>query len=1164
MTFAFVALVAAVLTLVGAAQGYRPVVLETGSMGDAAPAGSLLIAAPRSADQIAVGDVLVMRHDRDMPVTHRVIELIETDVGTVARTQGDANDVADAAPYALTDDELVARWILPGVGNQLDQLRQPAVWVALLALVIAVAAVVALRRIWSMPVAASTPAVTSAGSSPDASTLGTVRITKTRVALAVVAIASLVGAGLVYSLYTSGAQVESNQFGARACFSTEVASVQTGTTVLTANGTVTETIAAIVPARSFVTATVRGDSVEIADSSAQVVLDGPTSITVTRSTDAGAPPAVTVEWSVVEYVCGISVQRGVTSGNGTNNIDVTVTSADPATSFVLVNTLAPSTVTTFGPNDLARAQLTTSTNLSIAGSTTAVFAPARSFAWQVVSFDDPDDASVQIVTGSLGTADSTAILALPTPVDRRSTFITAWATSDATGAVVTDRLIRATLVDGSTVQVDRSATGSAVDLHVQVVTLGAGATVQHGTVDLNAATSTAPVTISPVDVARSSVMSTVAMPGPNAGGQSDHAADATIGEATATFELASANQVTVTRATSASNASFGWQVIEWSGPGWWNLDYGYRQRIDVSAGVATPGDYTVPVTIDHTKLVGDVLSQADGDDLRVLRWNGATWTELDRVLDIGSAWNASTTTFLFRTTDPIDTATTSTYWLYLDNPAATAAPADPEQVFLLVENFDDGTLGDFEDRTGGTDWYQADPWTRRVDITIPAGRVASDVADFALLVSLTSADLAAAAQADASDIRFTAADGTTALAHEVERYVAGTGSLTAWVEVPAVTSASPTTISMFFGATNAPDQQDPAAVWPTTSGAIWHLDRDPSASAPQLDDVSVSNLDGLSLGSMTTADLVDGRAGSGIEFDGVDDALVANGSALDSAGAVTVSAWIRPTTLASDMTIIDNASSASTRAIDVRVTATGEVTATIGLASGAVTATTSAAAVSTGSWQHVAARWNGVSLDVLVGGTVAATAPAPGSIESLGSLPVHIGDAVTSDAPFAGAIDEVRIELVERSTDWLAANVANQNDPATFLSVGSTTTVSTFGQGTWGARKPITIDANHIDTDLTDFALLVEMTEPRLQATVQACGCDIVFTAGDGVTRLDHATESYNSATGTLTAWVRVPFVSSTVDTELFVYYGNATATDQQDPAGVFGPNADMQILGSP
>jgi hypothetical protein len=63
---------------------------------------------------------------------------------------------------------------------------------------------------------------------------------------------------------------------------------------------------------------------------------------------------------------------------------------------------------------------------------------------------------------------------------------------------------------------------------------------------------------------------------------------------------------------------------------------------------------------------------------------------------------------------------------------------------------------------------------------------------------------------------------------------------------------------------------------------------------------------------------------------------------------------------------------------------------------------------------------------------------------------------------------------------------------------------------------------------------------------------DILFTAGDGATKLDHELERYNAATGEVIAWVRIPSLSNTTDTALYVYYGNAGAANQQNPTGVW------------
>ncbi len=67
-----------------------------------------------------------------------------------------------------------------------------------------------------------------------------------------------------------------------------------------------------------------------------------------------------------------------------------------------------------------------------------------------------------------------------------------------------------------------------------------------------------------------------------------------------------------------------------------------------------------------------------------------------------------------------------------------------------------------------------------------------------------------------------------------------------------------------------------------------------------------------------------------------------------------------------------------------------------------------------------------------------------------------------------------------------------------------------------------------------------------------ADGSDIVFTASDGVTKLNHEVEYYNGATGQLIAWVQVPALAASANTGLYVYYGNAGVGAQWNPSGVW------------
>lgn len=112
------ATVLAVGVLLLLAVGWRPVVVLSGSMGSAMPAGALVVVAPVAAADVAVGDVVtVVPAGGAVPVTHRVVELATDATGPVVVTlRGDANEQPDPQPVVLTGDVLVAQWVAPGVG----------------------------------------------------------------------------------------------------------------------------------------------------------------------------------------------------------------------------------------------------------------------------------------------------------------------------------------------------------------------------------------------------------------------------------------------------------------------------------------------------------------------------------------------------------------------------------------------------------------------------------------------------------------------------------------------------------------------------------------------------------------------------------------------------------------------------------------------------------------------------------------------------------------------------------------------------------------------------------------------------------------------------------------------------------------------------------------
>jgi len=116
----------------------------------------------------------------------------------------------------------------------------------------------------------------------------------------------------------------------------------------------------------------------------------------------------------------------------------------------------------------------------------------------------------------------------------------------------------------------------------------------------------------------------------------------------------------------------------------------------------------------------------------------------------------------------------------------------------------------------------------------------------------------------------------------------------------------------------------------------------------------------------------------------------------------------------------------------------------------------------------------------------------------------------------------------------------------------------------YGSEHVIVIDHTKIpNTDQTNFPFMFNTTDPVLKSTANGGqvanpnGYDIIFTsdpAGQHV--LDFEMEKYDPVHGQVIAWVRIPTLSHTADTVLYLFYGNSSITaSQQNPAGVWDSN---------
>ncbi|MDD1671126.1 MAG: hypothetical protein LUQ67_07470, partial [Methanomicrobiales archaeon] len=126
-----------------------------------------------------------------------------------------------------------------------------------------------------------------------------------------------------------------------------------------------------------------------------------------------------------------------------------------------------------------------------------------------------------------------------------------------------------------------------------------------------------------------------------------------------------------------------------SGPVWSNCGWGYRQQLTVTTGASgVSSNYSASVTLDHAALVGAGKSLANGNDLRVMYWNGGSWTELSRALDPLSSWNNASTKIWFPLATAIPASSLdNSYYLYYGDAGAGAPPADWANVFRIGDEF---------------------------------------------------------------------------------------------------------------------------------------------------------------------------------------------------------------------------------------------------------------------------------------------------------------------------------------------------------------------------------------------------------------------------------------------------------------------------------------------
>jgi hypothetical protein len=334
-------------------------------------------------------------------------------------------------------------------------------------------------------------------------------------------------------------------------------------------------------------------------------------------------------------------------------------------------------------------------------------------------------------------------------------------------------------------------------------------------------------------------------------------------------------------------------------------------------------------------------------------------------------------------------------------------------------------------------WFDS-AWKYRKAILISRANLTATLTNFPVLISRTDADLRAHARSDGYDLLFTSADGTTKLAHEIERYTSSSGALVAWVKAPVLSATADTLIYLYYGNAPAANQQDGPNVWDAGFRAVWHFGE--SGGASLADSTLNANTGALAGSPSAPAWGTDGQIGNRLAFDGADDYLtIPHSASLNvSDKALTVSGWYRVTNTASDQVIFGKFYNADMSYPYYQYglefeSSTRELWFFLG--SGGAVLGPWAVDTTPGVWQYAAFTYDGTNVTAYLNGNAPAATPENNSITA-GTNGLQIGEDNNLAQPFLGAIDELRVSGVARSAAWLAAEYANQSSPGSFCAAG--------------------------------------------------------------------------------------------------------------------------------
>mgnify|MGYP006282858859 CR=1 FL=1 len=321
-----------------------------------------------------------------------------------------------------------------------------------------------------------------------------------------------------------------------------------------------------------------------------------------------------------------------------------------------------------------------------------------------------------------------------------------------------------------------------------------------------------------------------------------------------------------------------------------------------------------------------------------------------------------------------------------------------------------------------------------MEITLDQASGPDDLTDFPALISFTSTNLISESNGgnvtsdNGFDIIFTD-DSDNKLDHELEYYDPASGEYVGWVRIPLLSSSSTTTIKILYG--NATITVDPSAetVWTSNYKAVWHLNGSDYSDATQY----------ANDGSNNNTTIVSGKIAGGKGFNGSTSYIqVPTNGFVPNDNNQTISIWANySSTPGGNRNLISFQNASQSSAIQLGFRGGNAVAWKWG---GTILAN-AGAAPSVNTWHYYVYTYDGTNSRLYIDGVEMdnSTVAPQTALPSEGNIGRY-----NNGEYIAANLDEPRFSISPKSAGWVLTEYNNQNDPASFISLGSETEHSTL------------------------------------------------------------------------------------------------------------------------